>query len=88
MTNLQELQILNTHVSNLEPLKDLKNLRNLALSITDVNDLSPLKELTNLRELYISESADKKKKQIIDLQKALPELEINDGIFDISSSYF
>ena len=88
LNNLEELTFFCKDISNIEPLKDLKYLHELALSITDVNDLSPLKEIKSLRELYISESADINKEQIKDLQKALPWLEINDSIYDISTSYF
>ena len=88
LTSLKVLDLSNTEIYSLEPLKKMKNLRKITLRYSNVSDLRPLKELTNLEELYITESADIKKEQIEDLQKALPELEINDNVFDVGSMYF
>ncbi len=75
LTNLQDLYI-GGNVSDIEPLKGLANLLELYLNGTQVSDLESLKELTNLRILKIMNCHNITDKQVDDLQKALPNLEI------------
>ena len=79
LKNLASLQSLNlgiTEVSNLEPLKGLISLQRLNLSNTEVSNLEPLKGLTSLQELSLSYTKVSKK-QVAELQKALPKVEIS-----------
>jgi Leucine-rich repeat (LRR) protein len=73
MNNLRYLRIHNASVSDLNPLKELKNLETLTLRNTPVTNLEPLKTLTSLKSVDII-SCNIEKKQIDDLQKALPDL--------------
>ncbi|KPA10946.1 hypothetical protein MHK_008849, partial [Candidatus Magnetomorum sp. HK-1] len=68
-----------TQVQDVSPLKDLKNLTSLYLEGTQVQDVSPLKDLKNLKELYLIErQQDNLKTQLQELQRALPELKIEE----------
>lgn len=51
LTNLEELDISENHISDLTPLSGLKNLKYLYLYNNDLSDISPLAELTNLENL-------------------------------------
>jgi Leucine-rich repeat (LRR) protein len=53
LTNLTQLDLRSTQVSDLAPLCELINLTQLYLSHTQVSDLAPLSELTNLTHLYL-----------------------------------
>ena len=48
------LDLSDTKLSDLAPVKELKNLQRLDLSRTAVSDLTPIKELKGLQELYLS----------------------------------
>ncbi|MBL7817984.1 MAG: hypothetical protein JNL70_23445 [Saprospiraceae bacterium] len=50
---MQVLDLSDTQVSDLSPLKDLVNLQGLRIYNTQVSDLNPLKELVNLQQLWI-----------------------------------
>lgn len=54
MTNLTELNLENTKITNISFLKNLKNLKKLNISGNNISDLSPLENLTNLEYLYIN----------------------------------
>ncbi len=53
LVNLKELDLKNTRVSDLTPLKGLPNLKKLELQFSKVTDLTPLKGLPNLRFLAL-----------------------------------
>ena len=74
--NLKNLTIRETWVSDLEPLRKLSNLEKLNIENTNVTDLEPLSGLKNLKLLYIGGCKNISEKQIEDLKKALPELNI------------
>lgn len=75
LVNLQKLGLYDTPVSNIEPLKGLVNLQWLDLSGTWVRNIEPLKGLSNLQELGLIDTWVGKK-QVSELQKALPNLRI------------
>ncbi len=77
LSNLKNLFLSETKISNLEPLANMINLEILDLQVTLVSDLEPLKILTNLKSLYIKDCVNITDKQKEDLQKALPQLQIN-----------
>lgn len=76
LTNLECLDLANLHISTLEPLKNLNNLRILNLHDNLMSDLEPLKEIKSLRRLDIRNCPNITDQQVLDLQKALPDLEI------------
>jgi len=76
LIHLKKLNFIGSDIKNIEPLKNLKNLESLNLSTTKVSNIKPLKKLKNLKYLNIINCNNIPKKQIEDLQKALPELEI------------
>ncbi len=76
LKKLEYLRIMRTKVNNLEPLRNLTNLQTFYAYETKISNLEPLKRLTNLRRLYISGSNNISNQQIEDLQKVLPNLEI------------
>ena len=76
LKDLRKLVLAYNQFSNLEPIKGLKNLEELYITGTDVSNLEPLKELTNLHELRAEDCKNIENKQIEELRKALPNLEI------------
>ncbi len=76
LTNLQMLYFNGTSIKNVKSLSNLINLKSLHIDNTYVTDLRPLKELKNLEMLTIRGCDGISDKQIKDLQKALPNLEI------------
>jgi Leucine-rich repeat (LRR) protein len=54
--NWTKLDCNSSHITDLEPLKNLKNLNELDISDTQVRNLKPLKNLKNLNELDISDT--------------------------------
>ena len=74
--NLKQLTIQNTPISNLKPIKGLNNLEVIYLVNISISNLEPLKGIKNLKELHIQDCENVTDKQIADLQKALPNLEI------------
>jgi hypothetical protein len=76
LSSLQSLDLGNTKVSNLEPIKALSSLQRLYLRGTQVSDLEPINGLRSLRLLFLEGTwvADK---QVEELQKALPKLNIS-----------
>lgn len=53
LTNLQDLSLRYTQVTNLVPISALSNLQSLSLTNTQVTDLTPIAALTNLQTLYL-----------------------------------
>jgi len=76
LKNLQKLSLSVTQVNNLKPLKGLTNLRDIDISDTQISNLEPLKELKNLQSLHMQGCPNITEQEIEDLQKALPDLEI------------
>ena len=66
--NLIKLEV-DTQVSDVKPLAELKNLTTLYLGYTQVSDVTPLAELKNLTMLYLSHT------QVSDV-KPLAELNV------------
>ena len=77
LINLQTLVLADTDVTNIEPIKGLSKLKDLRLDGTAVSNLEPIKGLTNLERLYIENCINITDRQVEDLQKILPELEIH-----------
>jgi Leucine-rich repeat (LRR) protein len=75
LQKLQTLTLYGTNVSNIEPLKGLSKLQRLGLSSTQVSNIESLKGLSNLQLLGLS-STPVSDKQVDELKKALPKLEI------------
>lgn len=80
LVNLNHLSfVLGAEITNIEPLAKLVNLESLDLTeCSSICELTPLKRLSNLRTLKLSGCIGLRdpKRQIADLQKALPKLEI------------
>jgi hypothetical protein len=51
---ITKLNIDNTHISNLEPIKRLKNLHELSAYNNPISDIEPLRELVNLQKLILN----------------------------------
>ena len=56
LCNSKTLNLSQTQVSDLSPLKALSQLQNLSLSQTQVSDLSPLKALSQLQILHLNQT--------------------------------
>jgi Leucine-rich repeat (LRR) protein len=56
LSQLSDLNLSQTQVSDLSPLRELTQLSELSLSQTQVSDLSPLRELTQLTYLDLSQT--------------------------------
>jgi Leucine-rich repeat (LRR) protein len=76
LKNLRKLVVAYNQFSDLEPIKELQNLQKLYITKTNVSNLEPLKGLTNLHVLRADDCKNITDEQVEDLQKALPELEI------------
>ena len=76
LPNLTQIGLGHTHVKNIKPLAKLSKLETLDLMATQVCDLEPLKELKNLKKLNISSCPKITDEQVVNLQNALPELQI------------
>ncbi len=77
LSNLQNLSLGYTQVSNLEPLRSLTNLQELNLYITQVSNLETIKGLKNLTYIGIDNCHNITDKQVEELKKALPNLMID-----------
>jgi len=77
LTNLRNFSIGNTNISNVEPIKNLTNMRFLILNNVPVSSLEPIKGFINLQQLVIRNCINITDEQITELQKALPNLEID-----------
>ena len=76
LTNLQSLFIINSKINSVEALKNSVNLQELIINGSEISDLRPLTGLKNLKRLNIKDCKNIKDKQVEDLQKALPYLQI------------
>jgi Leucine-rich repeat (LRR) protein len=72
---ITELDLSNTQLSNIEPLKMLSNLQKLDLSGTQASNIESLKGLSNLKELDLH-GTQVSKQQVDEPKQALPELTI------------
>ena len=69
LTNLQEISLNCTQVSDLEPLKKLTKLQILWLAETQVTDLKPLSGLSNLQTLFLAWTKVSNLEPLRDLKK-------------------
>lgn len=76
LSKLQVLDLKGCPIKSLRPLSKLTNLRMLDISETPVSDIEPLKNLTNLKQVLMLGCKNITDKQVEDLQKALPKLNI------------
>ncbi len=76
LANLMELYLGSNQISDISVLAGLTNLIELYLDNNDIQDILPLKDLKMLKELNVEDCENITDKQVDDLQKALPELEI------------
>jgi len=76
LPNLTKLNLSNTSFKDIRTITGIKNLQELNISNTLVYDLEPIKKLKKLKRLDISNCDNISDKQIEDLQKVLPNLEI------------
>ena len=76
LTNLQNLDISATQLSDIKLLEGLTKLQYLNLNSTKIKDIAPLKNLISLQELHLQDCENISDRQIEDLQKNLPELKI------------
>ena len=82
LKNLKWLYLINTQVSDLSPLAELKNLKVLHLiNNTQVSDLSSLAELKNLLQLDLRNTLVSDE-QLQRLQQALPNCDISHSFRD------
>ena len=78
LTKLEYLDLRATKITSIEPLKNLVNLKYLDICSTRVKDLGPLSKLKNLEMLKVlSGFGFILSVELKELQKALPNLEIN-----------
>ena len=77
LSGLNTLSLDSSHVKNIKPLSKLINLKELKLNGTKVSDLEPIKDIQNLDSLFIRNCPNITDEQVEDLQKALPNLQIN-----------
>ena len=62
---LREINLGETAVSDLSPLRGLTGLQELRLFQTGVNDLAPLRGLTGLQQLSLGETAVRDRKSVV-----------------------
>ncbi len=79
LSKLKKLYFETSQIRDLEPISKLENLEVLILENIAVSDLNSLKRLRNLKSLGIENCENITKKQVDDLQRALPNLEISYG---------
>ena len=77
LTNLERLLLGGNNLTDVNGLKDLPNLKTLGLSGNDLANLQGLENLTNLQLLILRDNKRLSKKQVAELQKALPKCEIH-----------
>ena len=53
LTQLERLELINNHISDISPLANLKGLEHLNLDANIISDVSPLAKLTKLKVLYL-----------------------------------
>ena len=73
--NMQRLYLSSMQVSNLGPIKGLSSLKTLWLEGKGVTDLKPIRGLDKLERLYLVNTSVSDE-QVVELQKALPKLNI------------
>ena len=80
LSQLEKLQLGGDAVIKIQPLSKLSNLKNLQLINAQVSDLKPLKKLTQLEKIYIVFCPKLKYEDLVELNKAIPNLEITTTI--------
>lgn len=82
LQEVQSLDLSNTSISDISPIKELENLRELNISNTAVKDVSEVTNLTKLRRLNISNTQVKDISKLKDLRSldvlVIDSLEITD----------
>ncbi len=77
LSKLRHLDIMGDFlIQDLEPIKNISNLEYLCIQNTNISDLEPVKNLKNLKTITIDNCKNISDKQIEDLQKTLPGLDI------------
>ena len=76
LKKLESLSIMSTKVLDLKPIEGLTELQQLWINSTLISDIEPIKSLTKLQTLYMPGCKNITDEQIEDLQKALPDLQI------------
>jgi len=76
LKNLRFLGIYDTSISSFESIRNVISLERLFLNNTNVSDLEPLKGLKNIKKLEIRKCPSISEREIEDLQKAMPDLNI------------
>ena len=76
LNSLRHLNLVHTSITDISPLSELPNLEKLDLSDSPVSDLSPLVKLKKLKHLSLGVPTASRK-QIEELQRALPDCLIN-----------
>mgnify|MGYP000003501364 CR=1 FL=1 len=84
-TNMEYLEIQTTYITDISPLASLTNLEHLNicnLTEAELLDLSPLFGLSKLERLWIGGWTRVDREQVEELQKAIPDCEINTSAGD------
>ena len=76
LINLRKIYLVGTLLTDFGTLKNLTNLEEIDLYRTAITNLDMIKNLKKLKKLDIQECINITDKQVDDLQKALPNLEI------------
>lgn len=76
LNNLKKLRLFEIPVRDIEPLRNLTKLEEIRMYDVDANNLDALFNLKNLKVLWLL-NVPTSDKQVEQLQKALPELEID-----------
>ncbi len=84
LTNLNALDLSETMVEDLAPLAMLSNLSRLCIRRTQINNLEPIKILVNLKSVFLEGCTNITDEQIRDLQKTLPNCEIQAFIKEVT----
>ena len=77
LEHLKKIDILSTPVKSFRPLSKIKNLETLSLACVDIIDFESLKKLKNIKTINLTAYLNITEKQIEELRKALPGVEIN-----------
>ena len=76
LINLKVLILSNSNITDFEPIKKLTNLQNIEISSTQISNLEQIKNLKNMKNLWLRNCENVTDEQVEDLQKALPNLQI------------
>ena len=76
LEHLKKIDFLSTPVKSFRPLSKIKNLETLSLACVDIIDFESLKKLKNIKTINLTAYLNITEKQIEELRKALPGVEI------------